>query len=80
MLKSFIVGAVAGGVAYWLWGNEINRLIDVGTRDFRARAANTLKEAESLVESASQTIGGTIHAGQEAMRPSPRSTTLRSAN
>jgi hypothetical protein len=78
MIKSFVVGAVAGGVAYWLWGDEIRRLVDVGTRDLRARAANTLKQAESLVESASETIGETIHAGQEAVRPSPRSA-LRSA-
>ena len=78
MLKSFIVGAVAGAVAYWLWGDEIRRLVDVRTRDLRARAANTLKQAESLVQSASETIGETIHAGQEAVRPSPRST-LRSA-
>ena len=77
MLKSFIVGVVAGGVAYWLWENEI-RLRRAGTRDLRARAADTLKQAESLVESASETIGETIHAGQEAMRPAPRST-LRSA-
>ena len=79
MIKAFVVGAVAGGVAYWLWGNEINRLVEVGTRDLRAKAANKLKDAETLVESASQTIGQTIHAGQEAVRPSPRNTTLRSA-
>ena len=78
MLKTFIVGAVAGGVAYWLWGDQINRLVDIGTRDLRARAANTLKQAELLVDSASETIGGTIHAGQEAILPSPRST-LRTA-
>jgi hypothetical protein len=77
MIKAFVVGAVAGGVAYWLWGNEINRMVEVGTRDLRAKAANKLKEAESLVESASETIGQTIHAGQEAVRP--RNTTLRSA-
>jgi hypothetical protein len=76
MLKSFIVGAVAGGVAYWLWGNEINRFIEAGTRDLRARTADTLKQAESLVETASETINETIHAGQEAVRPRG---TLRSA-
>lgn len=78
MLKSFIVGVVAGGVAYWWWGDEIRRFIDTGTLDLRKRAADTLKQAESLVETASETIGQTIHAGQEAMRPSPRSS-LRSA-
>ena len=78
MLKSFVVGVVAGGVAYWLWGDEIRRLVDSGTLDFRKRAADTLKQAESVVESASETIGQTIHAGQEAMRPAARSS-LRSA-
>ena len=32
MIKAFVVGAIAGGVAYWLWGNEINRMVEVGTR------------------------------------------------
>lgn len=77
MLKTFIVGAVAGGVAYWLWGKEINDFIEAGTRDLRARAADTLKQAESLVDTTSETINETIHAGQEAMRPSR--STLRSA-
>jgi hypothetical protein len=78
MLKSFVVGVVAGGVAYWLWGDEIRRLVDSGTLDLRKRAADTLKQAEAVVESASETIGQTIHAGQEAMRPAARSS-LRSA-
>ena len=78
MLKSLIVGAVAGGVAYWLWGDQINRAIETGTRDLRARAADSLKQAESLVETATGTINETIHAGQEALRPASRSS-LRSA-
>jgi len=78
MLKTFIVGAVAGGVAYWLWGDQINHFVEVGTRDLRERAANTLKQAELHVDTASETIGGTIHAGQEAILPNPRGT-LRTA-
>ena len=78
MLKSFIVGVVAGGVAYWLWEDEIRRFVDTGTFDIRKRAADTLKQAEAIVESASETLGQTIHAGQEAMRPAARSS-LRSA-
>ncbi|HZV94828.1 MAG TPA: hypothetical protein VFF62_02830 [Candidatus Nitrosocosmicus sp.] len=78
MLKSFVVGVIAGGVAYWLWEDEIRRFVDANTLDIRKRAADTLKQAESLVESASETIGQTIHAGQEAMRPAARSS-IRSA-
>ena len=62
MLKSFVVGVIAGGVAYWLWEDEIRRFVDANTLDIRKRAADTLKQAESLVESASETIGQTIHA------------------
>ncbi len=60
------------------WGDEIRRLVDSGTFDLRKRAADTLKQAEAVVESASETIGQTIHAGQEVMRPAARSS-LRSA-
>ena len=71
-MKGFIVGAVAGAVAMYLWRDEINRYLDTSTSGLRVRAADTLKQAGDLMESASGTIGDTLAAGQEAIRPRVR--------
>jgi gas vesicle protein len=71
-MKGFIVGAVAGAVAMYLWRDEISRYLDTSTSGLRVRAADTLKQAGDLMESASGTIGDTLAAGQEAIRPHVR--------
>ena len=58
-----------GRLAAFIWRNEISQYLDTSTRTLRARTADTLKQAEELVETASEKIGGTIHAGQDAIRP-----------
>jgi|RhiMetdeSRZDD1v2_1073273.scaffolds.fasta_scaffold896657_3 gas vesicle protein len=68
-MKGFFVGAAAGAIAMYLWRDEIGRYLDASTHGFRTRAADTLKQAGDLMESASETIGETLAAGQEAIRP-----------
>jgi hypothetical protein len=68
-MKLFIFGALAGGIAAFVWRDEISHYLDTSTRTLRARTADTLKQAEELVETAGEKIGGTIHAGQDAIRP-----------
>jgi hypothetical protein len=69
-MKGFIVGAVAGGIAMYLWGDQISRYVEDNTRGFRTRAADTLKQAGDKIGSASEKIGETLSAGEEALRPS----------
>jgi hypothetical protein len=86
-MRGFIVGALAGGVAAYLWRDQLNRYLDSRTRGIRTRAAETLKQAGEMVESAGERIAETIEAGQEgpehARRPlgglSPLSQASRSA-
>jgi len=68
-MKGFIVGALAGAVAMYIWRDEISRYMDTRTSGLRTRAADTLKQAGDLMESASEAIGETLNAGQEAIRP-----------
>jgi len=68
-MKGFIVGALAGAVAMYIWRDEISRYMDTRTSGLRNRAADTLKQAGDLMESASDAIGQTLTAGQEAIRP-----------
>ena len=69
-MRGFIVGALAGGIAMYLWGDQISRYVEDNTRGFRVRAADTLKQAGEAMGSASEKITETISAGEEALRPS----------
>jgi hypothetical protein len=66
MLKSFLLGAIAGGTAVWLWRGEIERLVDERTRGIRTKAADGIQSVEKTAES----VVETLHASQEAIRPS----------
>jgi hypothetical protein len=70
-MKGFIVGALAGGIAVYLWGDQIRSYVEDNTRGMRTRAADTLKHASDAMGSASEKIHDTISAGEEAIRPSP---------
>lgn len=68
-MKGFLVGAAAGAIAMYIWRDEISRYLDSSTSGLRTRAADTLKQASEMMESATGTIGETLAAGQEAIRP-----------
>jgi|Tabmets5t2r1_1033131.scaffolds.fasta_scaffold326585_1 hypothetical protein len=70
-MRGFIVGALAGGIAVYLWGDQIKSYMEESTRGVRTRAADSLKHAGDVMGSASEKIGDTISAGEEAIRPSP---------
>ena len=39
MIRSFFLGAIAGGLVVWLWKDEIQDYLDAQARTARARAA-----------------------------------------
>ena len=69
----FIIGAVAGSLAIWLWGEELRRYADTGTRAVRERTADTLQavdhRAGEVLDSARDQVHSTLNAGQEMVRP-----------
>jgi hypothetical protein len=69
----FIIGAVAGSLAIWLWGDELRRYATTGGRAIRERAAETLQSveqtADGVLDSAKQQVHTTLQAGQDAVRP-----------
>jgi gas vesicle protein len=70
MIGTFIVGAIAGGVAAWFWRDEIGRYVDRA----RARTADSLnaveKKTEDVIDRAKPQIVSTLRAGRDAIRPS----------
>ena len=69
----FVIGAVAGSLAIWLWGEELKRYATSSTRAVRARAADTLQSVEQtaggVLDSAKEQVHSTLQAGQDAVRP-----------
>ena len=66
MLKAFVLGAIAGGAAVWLWRENIESFIEQQTRGIREKAADSIESVEKTAES----VAETLHASQEAIRPS----------
>jgi len=77
MVSRFLLGAIVGGVAVYVWGDEIRRLVNIKGQTARLAAVDTLQSvqsaAEQLLDSAKDHVTSTLEAGQEVIRP-PRNT------
>lgn len=73
MINRFLLGAIVGGIAVYVWGDEIRRLMNTKGETARLAAADTLQSvqsaAEQLLDSAKGHLSSTLEAGQEAIRP-----------
>jgi hypothetical protein len=73
MLSRFMLGAIMGGIAVYVWGDEIRRFANTKGRNARLAAADTLKSvqstAEDLFDSAKDQVTSTLQSGQDAIRP-----------
>jgi len=73
MMVRFVLGALAGGLAVWFWGDELRRLADAKTRDVRAMAADKLQAVEEkaadVLDRTKEQVTSTLQAGQDAIRP-----------
>jgi gas vesicle protein len=70
MIGTFIVGAIAGGVAAWLWRDEIGRYVDRA----RLKTADSLqaveRKTEDVIDRAKPQIVSKLRAGRDAIQPS----------
>ena len=73
MLSRFLLGAIVGGIAVYVWGDEISRFANTKGRSARLAAADTLKAvqstAEDMFDSAKDQVTSTLQSGQDAIRP-----------
>ncbi len=73
MVSRFVLGAVVGGIAVYLWGDEIRRFANTKSRTARLTAADTLQAvqstAEGMFDSAKDQVTSTLQSGQDAIRP-----------
>jgi hypothetical protein len=72
-MVQFVVGAIAGGLAMWLWGEDVRRYANTGARSARMKAAETIQAVEhaagEVFDTAKQQVHSTLQAGQDAVRP-----------
>jgi hypothetical protein len=73
MLGRFLLGAIVGGIAVYVWGDEIRRFANTRGRTARLAAADTIQAvqstAEEMFDSARDQVTSTLQAGQDALRP-----------
>lgn len=56
MIKAFLIGAITGGAAVWLWGDRLRDRLDDMTSDVRRRAASRLERAADTLHAAADTV------------------------
>lgn len=73
MMSKFILGAIVGAIAVYVYGEEIRRLANTKGRTVRLAAADTLQSvqstAEGLFDTAKEQVTSTLQAGQDVIRP-----------
>ena len=73
MLSRFLLGAIVGGIAVYMWGDELRRFANTKSRTARLVAADTLKSvqstAEDIFDTAKDQVTSTLQSGQDAIRP-----------
>ena len=57
-MKGFLIGAIAGGVAMWLYGDQIREYVDDMTAGVRERTAARLGDAADRLQSVAESVEG----------------------
>ena len=72
-MRRFIMGAIVGGVAVWVWRDELRKFMEKRTRVVRVKAADQLQmvqeATESVLDTAKEQISSRLKSGQDAIRP-----------
>jgi hypothetical protein len=72
-MVGFVVGAIAGGVLVWFWGDRMRELARDKTNQARDRVARGLESAQTTAEramdSAKEQIRTGLQTGQDYIRP-----------
>lgn len=80
-MRLFIAGAIAGGVAVWMWGDGLRDYLAERARGVRTRTADQIQvvqqAAETALTTAKEQITSTLQSGQDAIRPSEDNSRVR---
>ena len=65
MIKSFLMGAIAGGVVMWFWGDQVRDAVDDATSGVRTRAAEQLQGVADTLQSVADTVDQGLSGAQQ---------------
>ena len=72
-MSRFVLGAIVGAIAVYVWGEELRRFANTKGRTARLAAADGLRSvqstAEEIFDSAKDQVTSTLQAGQDVLRP-----------
>jgi len=56
VIKSFLVGAIAGAAAMWFYGEQIREAVDDATSGVRTRAVESMHNVADTLQSVADTV------------------------
>jgi len=65
VVKSFLVGAIAGGAVVWLWGDRVREAVDDATSGVRTRTAERLHGVADPLQSVAHTVDHGLRRAQQ---------------
>jgi hypothetical protein len=65
MIKSFLVGAIAGGMVMWFWGDQVREVLDDATSGVRTRTAEQLQGVADTLQSVADTVDQGLSGAQQ---------------
>jgi hypothetical protein len=67
MLRSFVFGAITGGLVVWLWRDEIEEILEQKTRTARTRTADRIHAVEETAEGVLDRAAAPLRHAEEAI-------------
>jgi hypothetical protein len=71
-MRQFIIGALAGGLAVWFWGEGVRQFVGSKTNEVRDVAADKLQAVENratnVLDRTKDQVSSTLQAGQDILR------------
>jgi len=68
VIKSFLMGAIAGATVMWFYGEQIREAFDDATSGVRTRAAEQMHNVADTLQS----VADTVDQGLSGASPQPR--------
>jgi pyruvoyl-dependent arginine decarboxylase (PvlArgDC) len=66
--EAFLLGAITGGVAVWVWGKEITGYLQERTRGVRTQAAERIHAVEESAEQLLDRGGDALRRAEEVLQ------------
>jgi len=78
MVKGFILGAMVGGIAMWMWHDSLQEYAEHNFAPVRSKAGDVLwtvqQKSEGLLDSAKERVSTRLESARNRIRPAAAAT------